>query len=142
MHQMRVDEQTLASWSFLKDYVTHRAELLELAAYAHEATCSLLLRTNIQLEDCLEVYTTALLTTGPFLNMIRRKRHISVDFEVAFANIFARYVLDKNWSHIDTPCPPVSRAPNSVDQFITDISSSSFVRTLKDKSDNLSANSE
>ncbi len=129
MQQMRSDERTLASWSFIKDYAAHRTELLELAKYVHTEVCSLL-QVKLQPNDCERVYVAVLLISSTFNSIIQRKLYISSDLEETFATMLARYVLNKDWNSINSPCPQVDIINSSQDRLESGVAAGSTTQVV------------
>lgn len=93
------DTLKLQDWSFLKDYMKRRAELLVLARAAYE--CTEYLQGGVPMpDDCERIYALMLIGSDLFKGMVARKRHLQPSFYEAMCLALARYVLHNNWEEI------------------------------------------
>lgn len=102
---MYLDEITLDSWGFLKDYWRHRRELVKIAEDVYSIICDMLGRAPNKY-DCYTIYWKTLNRHSLYKKMVNRKAHLHPIFYEHFAQLLAKYVLDKHWTSISSiRCP-------------------------------------
>jgi hypothetical protein len=103
-----LEERTLASWNFIRDYHTHatdRQDYIELGWKLYKQVCREA-QNQVELEHFVAIYTIAVLGSTPFQDAIQRKQSISADYESFFAGLLSRYILREDWRYIRTPYIP------------------------------------
>ena len=100
-----LDEIALDSWGFLKDYRKHQRELVKLAGDVYSIICDMNRRAP-SIADCYDIYWKFLNRHQLYRKMVSRKSHLHPIFYEYFAQLLARYVLNKNWTSISNiRCP-------------------------------------
>ena len=102
---MYLDEIALDSWGFLKDYRRHQRELVKLADDVYRIICDMKRRAP-SIDDCYDIYWKFLNRHSLYKKMVSRKAHLHPIFYEHFAQLLARYVLNKHWTSISSiRCP-------------------------------------
>jgi hypothetical protein len=96
-------EETLKSWSFLKDYQKHRKELVDRARFVYA-----LFKTQgggaPTKDRCKAVYGAGLDGSDLFVKeMAEKKRFLPRHRYQDFALLLAEYVVEKHWTEIEQP---------------------------------------
>jgi hypothetical protein len=98
-------EETLSSWSFLKDYSdkNKRRELIDRAKFVY-SVAKQLKGTAPSKDECKAYYGEALDGSHFYLdNFAEKKRFLKREYYRAFALLLADYVIEKNWADIQSP---------------------------------------
>jgi len=99
-----LDEKTLQNFNYFRDYQHHRQEFLDLARTLYVVTYRTI-NSPPQEQQCEALYKDVLLGTTLFADLCARKQMVKPNDYALFAEILARYVINKDWGSISGPLP-------------------------------------
>lgn len=93
---------TLQSWSFVSEYTSRRAELVDVGRIVYKTLEGALKRAPTPTE-CLSHLAFCLLGTKVFAAILQRKQHLPPTLYNTVAVALASYLLDTDWADVAKP---------------------------------------